>query len=475
MRLIARLLVVLTVLATSSGVVRGQQQEAEAFVNASWTEAQSLARVLVARDIQASLNFLAEALRPIAQGNRLSALLEARKQVEDALRRASSANLADLAASEAHLDRAMQLYRDATSTRYRLSWYSVEPLTAAAAIPGILDRAHEDLRNRCSQGASIPAEDFLTAPRPALPGFRIGFAGRFWVKGGPGTPGEPVGATKDNVTDTRITTANTDADDGREFWYGAGYAAGMGICMAAGVATGGATAAAAQWCGAAGAFLVSIYYAIVDLLDHNREVEAFAASEAYRLNNRAVAKDVSALYRQYCGYAVESLGIIASVTKMTPAEQQAFVAATEEKAFVEEIKRLNDRQQKEHEARCRVSLADAMVQNSCPAIGTPLAATVYAPDPTCRPKDEAGVSFECPVVVTKQDTLCRIGSDGSLIRLPVETSVDGGLIVLDNKSQEEAKPVCTVPRVSGKVRHYRGPRISKSLVKRTREARFGIS
>src|SRR5688572_21139558 len=114
-RLIARLLVGLTALGASSGVARAQQQEAEAFVNASWTEAQSLARVLVARDIQASLNFLAEALKPIAQGNRLSALLEARKQVENALRQASSANLAELAASEAHLDRAMQLYREATS------------------------------------------------------------------------------------------------------------------------------------------------------------------------------------------------------------------------------------------------------------------------------------------------------------------------------------------------------------------------
>src|SRR5206468_9911556 len=104
--------------------------------------------------------------KPFGEGNRLGGLMDARAAVQEGLRLAASASLNDVTKSEAELDKAMRLYREATANRYRLSWYSVEPLIAASALPTILDTAHEALNNRCTQGASLPAEDFLTAPRP---------------------------------------------------------------------------------------------------------------------------------------------------------------------------------------------------------------------------------------------------------------------------------------------------------------------
>lgn len=416
--------------------VNGQQQQAEAFVTASWTDAQSVARLLVARDIQLALNDISEALKPLTDAGRLAGLKEARDAVQDALHLAASMKETDLQTSEAQLDKAMAIYRNATAERYRLSWYSVEPLSTAGALPSILDQAHEALQTRCTQGASLPAEDFLTAPRPALPGYRIGFGSRFYLMGGPSEP------NRSNVPEFQITGPGGGADkNGREFWYGVGYAAGAGICIATGVA-----AAAAQYCAAAGAFLVSIYYALADLFDHNHEVEAFAEAEAYRLNKRAVAKDVSALYRQYCGYAVESLALIASVTKMTPTEQASFVAETENATFTAVTKKIVDRQNREENARCHVSLTEAFAKTLCPAIGTPISQPEYGQEPSCHSKDERGVAFQCPLVITKSDSLCRLRPDGTLIRIPVEPTSSGVLIVKEGKPQDAVSPVCTVSR-----------------------------
>jgi len=424
----------LTVVAVSflAASAQAQQEVAEAYVDASWADAQAVARVLVARDFQEALNEVADWLQISAGSVDSEGLMAARQAVVEALKLASSSDLSDVASSEVQLDQAMKLYRDATARRYRLSWYSVEPLLATAALPKLLRRAHEGLETRCAQGAALPADDFLTAPRPALPGFRLNFTARLWYQTGEGESG--LGA--DMPT---FDSPGSKTDDSREFWYGVGYAAGAAICAATVYG-----APAVSLCAAAGAALVGIIYALVDLFDNHGEIVAMADAEAYRLNNRAIARDVSALYREYCSYGVDAVQRLVASTEMTAAEQQNLLDATSKA----DVDALLERLKTEQQARCHISLQAAYAAGHCPALGTPLVDATYAKDPSCVSTDDRGARFDCPLVVTRQDSFCRVAPNGTLRRLPVEPQADGKLRIRDGLAQEDSQPLCELRKVA---------------------------
>ena len=247
------------------------QEESQRFVDSSWSAAEEVARTLVLRDFFEAFNGVAAQQRAAAGSIGIVQDPLARAQeLIDALKHVSDVSIPEIERGEVQLNRLLDNYLDAVARRYRMSWYAANALIDSRELADGVSAMTERLSARCEVGASPVGEDFLTAPRPALPQLDFGVSTRFSFSYG--------------SNGMRFEGASGSASAGNDNSTRAAIAA---------LATCAATLYCGPWCGAAAGLLVSGVFALADMNGRLEEQSAVARAEGYRLSKRAVASDVN--------------------------------------------------------------------------------------------------------------------------------------------------------------------------------------
>ncbi len=397
------------------------EEQARKFVDATWGEADAVAKMLVLRDFLESFNEFATTLSALSAANTKSVDLPSlRTELTAALARSAGTGFAEVEQGERDLSKVLQKYRTLVALRYRLSWYSLNALVESRAVVEAAPQVASLMKQKCDRGSSLEGSDFFTAPRPALPRLDLQFSGRLTVYGDP-APG--------NLPDEFRVSAGNDSND-RNAWIAGGSTAASLVCAAIPY-----TAPVYYLCGAGAGLIISGIFALTDLDSQNEKLAEMARAEALRFNGRAVAKDVNELYRKRCGYAVRSLDRLALALRVSPEERAALVQRSDSP----EVQALRKDATREAQARCRISAVDLNQKFQCPAEGSAALRTTFSTDPACSRL--LRTPEQCPQVVSSADNGCRRAADGtlSLYKTRIE-SPDSGAPTLEGTAECKIVP-----------------------------------